>query len=134
VGLIFNLTLFRSILNMATSVASQLAKLRKEREALEKREKALQTRTHTRAIEKILAIAKDAGLSASDISAAMGAGKKKSTKVKVAGAVKKAGPRGKVAPKYKNPADPTQTWTGRGKSPVWVQALKAAGTLDSALI
>ena len=34
---------------MATSVASQLAKLRKEREALEKREKALQTRTHTRA-------------------------------------------------------------------------------------
>jgi hypothetical protein len=31
---------------MATSVASQLAKLRKEREALEKREKALQTRTH----------------------------------------------------------------------------------------
>jgi len=38
---------------MATSVASQLAKLRKEREALEKREKALQTRTHTRALEKI---------------------------------------------------------------------------------
>ena len=121
---------------MATSVASQLAKLRKEREALEKREKALQTRTHTRAIEKILAIAKDAGLSAADISAAMGGGKKKSAKAKakVAGAVKKAGPRGKVAPKYKNPADSTQTWTGRGKSPVWVQALKNAGTLDSALI
>ena len=119
---------------MATSVASQLAKLRKEREALEKREKALQTRTHTRAIEKILAIAKDAGLSATDISAAMGGGKKKSAKTKVAGAVKKTGPRGKVAPKYKNPADASQTWTGRGKSPVWVQALKNAGTLDSALI
>ena len=119
---------------MATSVASQLAKLRKEREALEKREKALQTRTHTRAIEKILAIAKDAGLSAADISAAMGGSKKKAAKTKVAGAAKKAGPRGKVAPKYKNPADATQTWTGRGKSPVWVQALKNAGTLDSALI
>jgi DNA-binding protein H-NS len=132
--LTLNLTLFRSILNMATSVASQLAKLRKEREALEKREKALQTRTHTRAIEKILAIAKDAGLSAADISAAMGGGKKKSAKTKVAGAVKKTGPRGKVAPKYKNPAEATQTWTGRGKSPVWVQALKNAGTLDSALI
>jgi DNA-binding protein H-NS len=119
---------------MATSVASQLAKLRKEREALEKREKALQTRTHARAIEKILAIAKDAGLSAADIAAAMGGSKKKAAKTKVAGAVKKAGPRGKVAPKYKNPADATQTWTGRGKSPVWVQALKNAGTLDSALI
>lgn len=119
---------------MATSVASQLAKLRKEREAIEKREKALQARTHTRAIEKILAIAKDAGLTASDITSAMGGGKKKSLKTKVAGAAKKSGPRGKVAPKYKNPADPAQTWTGRGKSPVWVQALKNAGTLDSALI
>jgi len=94
----------------------------------------LLTRSHTRAIEKILAIAKDAGLSAADISAAMGGGKKKAAKVKTVGAAKKSGPRGKVAPKYRNPANAEQTWTGRGKSPVWVQALKAAGTLDSALI
>ncbi|MBU3646991.1 MAG: H-NS histone family protein, partial [Limnohabitans sp.] len=40
----------------------------------------------------------------------------------------------KVAPKYRNPANPEQTWTGRGVSPAWVQSLKAAGTLDSALI
>jgi DNA-binding protein H-NS len=119
---------------MATSVASQLAKLRKEREALEKREKALQARTHSRAIEKILAIAKDAGLTAADITAAMGSGKKKSAKSKAPGAAKNPGSRGKVAPKYRNPADASQTWTGRGKSPVWVQALKAAGTLDTALI
>lgn len=26
----------------------------------------------------------------------------------------------KVAPKYRNPADPTQTWTGRGKRPTWL--------------
>ena len=124
----------RSLFIMATSVASQLAKLRKEREALEKREKALQTKTHSRAIEKILASAKDAGLSASDITSALGSGKKKTAKAKVAGTAKKSGPRGKVAPKYRNPADPSQTWTGRGKSPVWVQALKSAGSLDSALI
>ena len=35
---------------MATTVASQLAKLRKEREALEKREKALMARTHDKAL------------------------------------------------------------------------------------
>jgi len=40
----------------------------------------------------------------------------------------------KVAPKYRNPANPEQTWTGRGVSPTWVQALKATGALDSALI
>ena len=58
---------------------------------------------------------------AADISSAMGGGKKKSVKAKATGAVKKSGPRGKVAPKYKNPADPTQTWTGRGKAPKWIE-------------
>lgn len=32
-----------------------------------------------------------------------------------------------VAPKYRNPADPSQTWTGRGKRPRWVQAHLDAG-------
>ncbi|CAM3161187.1 H-NS family nucleoid-associated regulatory protein [Paracoccus nototheniae] len=27
---------------------------------------------------------------------------------------------GSVAPKYANPADPTMTWTGRGRKPKWV--------------
>ena len=38
----------------------------------------------------------------------------------------KPGPRagrklGKVAPKYRNPANTKETWTGRGKPPKWVQ-------------
>jgi DNA-binding protein H-NS len=33
---------------------------------------------------------------------------------------------GTVAPKYRNPADPEQTWSGRGKRPRWFSdALKA---------
>jgi DNA-binding protein H-NS len=33
---------------------------------------------------------------------------------------------GTVAPKYRNPADPEQTWSGRGKRPRWFNdALKA---------
>ncbi len=27
---------------------------------------------------------------------------------------------GKGVPKYRNPADPSQTWTGRGRKPNWV--------------
>ncbi|MCK7594020.1 H-NS family nucleoid-associated regulatory protein [Pseudomarimonas salicorniae] len=37
-----------------------------------------------------------------------------------------------VAPKYRNPDDPAQTWTGRGKRPRWVQAqLDAGKSLES---
>src|SRR5262245_21057224 len=34
---------------------------------------------------------------------------------------------GKVAPKYRNPANPTETWTGRGKQPRWLAAQTGAG-------
>lgn len=33
----------------------------------------------------------------------------------------------KVAAKYRNPEDETQTWTGRGVSPKWMQVLVEAG-------
>ena len=34
---------------------------------------------------------------------------------------------GKVAPKYRNPDNPKDTWTGRGKQPRWLAALTAKG-------
>ena len=37
--------------------------------------------------------------------------------------------------KYANPADPSQTWTGRGRQPAWVKEALAAGkSLDSMAI
>ena len=33
----------------------------------------------------------------------------------------------KSAPKYANPEDPSQTWTGRGRQPNWVKAAMASG-------
>ena len=33
----------------------------------------------------------------------------------------------KVAPKYRNPDDAEQTWTGRGVMPKWMRALNEAG-------
>ena len=46
--------------------------------------------------------------------------------------VSKPGPRagrklGKVPPKYRNPANRLETWTGRGKQPRWLAELTAAG-------
>lgn len=34
---------------------------------------------------------------------------------------------GKIAPKYANPEDATQTWTGRGRRPHWVQSALDSG-------
>ena len=116
------------------SVANQLAAIRKQRELLDKKEQALKSKSHEKILAKIVALAKEAGLTADDITKALNSGK-----AAKAGKAPKAAKKGalvgkKVAPKYRNPANPEQTWTGRGVSPTWVQALKAAGTLDSALI
>jgi DNA-binding protein H-NS len=48
----------------------------------------------------------------------------------------KHGKKSVVAPKYRNPANATQTWSGRGKRPLWfVAALRRRGvTADHLLI
>ena len=43
-------------------------------------------------------------------------------------------PRGKVKPKYRNPADADQTWSGRGKRPRWFNAALAAGKKEKDLL
>ena len=117
---------------MATNVSTQLAQIKKQKEALLKKEQALLSKSHDKVLSKIVQMAKDAGLTASDITAAMGS--VKSAKAKAVKVAKKTGSRGKVAPKYRNPANASETWTSRGKAPSWVQALKATGTLETALI
>src|SRR5215470_12081559 len=39
----------------------------------------------------------------------------------------KAGTRGSVAPKYRNPDNPSETWAGRGLTPRWLAAALKAG-------
>jgi DNA-binding protein H-NS len=45
------------------------------------------------------------------------------------------GRRGPVAPKYRNPKDPSQAWAGRGLQPRWLkEAIKSGKKLESFLI
>jgi len=45
------------------------------------------------------------------------------------------GIRGKVAPKYRNPENPAETWAGRGLKPRWLAAaLKSGKKLDEFII
>ena len=124
-----------------TTVDAQLAKLRKQREAIEAKEKALLARANDKVIAEIVALAKKHNVSIDDLSEAMDSAKRKRSakgtrhvERTVRKATKTSDKRGKVAPKYRNPSDANQTWTGRGISPAWIKALKAAGTLDSAII
>lgn len=40
----------------------------------------------------------------------------------------------KVKPKFKNPADPRQTWTGRGRQPLWYRDAVAAGKKEKDML
>ncbi|QBX99633.1 H-NS histone family protein [Rhodophyticola sp. CCM32] len=47
----------------------------------------------------------------------------------------KSGSGPKSPPKYANPADPSQTWTGRGRQPGWIkEALTSGKSLDTMAI
>lgn len=75
------------------------------------------------AYERIVQIAAEVGLS---LDALVARGQSKSAK----SAVRKP-----VAPRYRNPDDANETWTGRGKQPRWLAAKLAAGSsLDDFLI
>ena len=74
------------------------------------------------AIEKLKAIAREHGYSLEEL-----AGTKKPRK--------SSGARTPVAAKYANPSNPSETWTGRGRKPLWVQAaLNQGKSLESLLI
>jgi DNA-binding protein H-NS len=48
---------------------------------------------------------------------------------------RRGGPVGPVAPKYRNPKEPSQTWAGRGLQPLWLkEAIKSEKRLESFLI
>ena len=47
---------------------------------------------------------------------------------------KKGMKRAKVAPKYRNPADKSQTWSGRGRQPRWFKAALRKGKTERSLL
>lgn len=75
-----------------------------------------QKRKRSEAMKEIQAVAKKHGLSVDDIVGGKGKAKK-----------------GKAPAKFRNPADPSQQWSGRGRQPVWYKEAIAAGKKPSSL-
>jgi len=76
---------------------------------------------------KIDAILNGAGLTLDDVYHRRGVKHTKGGKSTLKGS--------KVAPKYRNPENPSETWTGRGRSPAWfTAALKKRGVTKETLL
>jgi|OM-RGC.v1.029715376 DNA-binding protein H-NS len=98
---------------------SELQVLRsKVDQELEKR----QSEIRKEGLEKIKQLAAEYGLSVDELKA-------------LANPTKTSAKRGSVPPKYRDPSNPKNTWTGRGRKPKWVEAYLASnGSLDEIAI
>lgn len=92
-----------------------VAQLRELQEQVKKELAQREIQERAQAIEKIQAIANSVGASVEELVA----GLKTGAKLKAAGS--------EVAPRYRNPADAGQQWTGRGRQPKWVKDWVEAG-------
>lgn len=99
-----------------------------------KRREALASRKIPRVRARIEAILKAEDLTLADVfslkSPPGAAAPRKSAKAASPDAVA----RRKVLPKYRNPADPTQTWAGRGAQPRWFREALAAGRTEAEML
>ena len=121
VGVIAKRRLELADINLKKLSLAELDRLAKRIAREIKSKEARNKKDARQALEKV---AKEYGVSIEDI--VSGAKKTKKTKGK-------AKPRAKAAPKYRNPDDAAQTWSGRGRRPEWYKAALAAGKSEKDL-
>ena len=107
----------------AQQLSDLIARANKRKKVLAKRKPANQVKA---AVAKVL---KASGWSFEELYGTGGATAAKAPATKRTRAAKATKDRslGKVAPKYRNPANPQETWTGRGRQPRWLAGETAAG-------
>lgn len=94
-------------LNLEKMTLEELRSLRKD---VDKAIDSVQRRQRTEALKEMQAVAKKHGLSVDEVIG----GKTKAQK-------------SKAPAKYRNPANPEQVWSGRGRQPAWYKAAINAG-------
>ena len=102
------------------------ADLRNLQEQLKRELKQRESHDRAAALKEIAAIADTVGVPLKDLVAGFGAGANAGNSGSGSGGggsggKGRGGRTGSVAPRYRNPADVTQQWTGRGRQPKWVK-------------
>ncbi len=96
--------------NLGKMSMDELKALKKD---VEKAIADFEGRKREAALKEVQAIAKKHGIAVDEL---IGKGRKGKGKAK-----------SKAPAKYRNPADPSQTWSGRGRQPAWYKAAVNAG-------
>ena len=104
----------------AKELGALIAKARQQQTVIAKRKPIGTVRS------KITKFAKSEGYTLEELFGGKPAKVAKGAK-KTAKPAKAARKLGKVAPKYRNPANRQETWSGRGKQPRWMTALTTKG-------
>ena len=115
----------------AKELDTLIANAKKRRTTLSKRKPIAEVR------RKLTALARAEGYSVAELfgGAAAAAPAKKGASPRPVRKSTKGYKLGKVAPKYRNPQNPSETWAGRGQQPKWMASQIAAGRkLDDFLI
>ena len=88
---------------------------------------SIDARTLERARREARQLAQSYGVALGDLIEAPKSGAKSGAKSAAKPKARRPGKRGKVAPKYRDPANPKVTWSGRGRTPKWVADALAGG-------
>lgn len=89
-----------------------LEELKSLKKDVEKAIASFKGRQRAEALKEMQAVAARHGMSVDEI---------------IGGKGQKAKSKSKAPPRYRNPADPAQTWSGRGRQPAWFKAAIAKG-------
>lgn len=117
------------------SVEDQFKKLQKQKIAIEQLEAILLDKESKKNIHRIVSVIEKAVALAHSVAESSAPAKKRGRPAGKKSAKRTSKLAGiKVPPKYRNPDDKKQTWTGRGRMPLWAAELAEAGSLESALI
>jgi DNA-binding protein H-NS len=99
----------------AKELEALITQARKRKTTLSKRKPVAVVR------KKVAALARAEGYSIAELFGGASAGTSATTaQAKKPRTTTKGRVLGKVAPKYRNPANPAQTWAGRGQQPKWL--------------
>jgi DNA-binding protein H-NS len=107
------------------AIKKQIAKLEAQAKALE----AAQSTKKAKAVNRVLAFMKKLGVELSDLTAVAATKRGRpaaATTRRAKGKVAGKGSRAAAAPKYRDPTTGV-TWSGRGRTPVWLASYIAAG-------
>ena len=110
-----------------------LDKLNRELDKIKRAIETKEARDKKATLAKLVLVARKSGFELHELMDSATVAKSASGTLKVPS--RKTGKRGKVAPKYKNPANESETWTGRGRQPIWVRDfIMSGGSLDQVTI